>query len=92
MPRYRDLFGYTIYYWSNEGKPLEPIHFHVAKNLTAKATKVWIKRDGTLEVAYKSSDIKEKELKRILKIMELYIDDYIREWEQFFGEKVKYYN
>jgi len=91
MPRYRDLFGYTIYYWSNEGKPLEPIHFHVAKDLSSNTTKVWIRSDGKLEVAYKTSEIKDKELKRILRMMELYIDDYIQEWESFFGEKVKYF-
>ena len=90
MPKYRDLFGYIIYYWSNEGKPLEPIHFHIAKNLGGHATKVWIRQDGTLEVACKTPDVSEKDLKRILRVMELYLEDYIKEWEKFFGEKVKY--
>ncbi|MFR9196976.1 DUF4160 domain-containing protein [Blautia hydrogenotrophica] len=33
---------YWIYFWTNESKPLEPIHVHIAKGSpTANSTKVW---------------------------------------------------
>ena len=31
MPQILRIGPYSIYFWSNEGDPLEPIHVHVAK-------------------------------------------------------------
>ena len=25
------VYGYHIYFWSNEGEPVEPVHFHISK-------------------------------------------------------------
>lgn len=40
MPKFMELFGYGIYFWSNEGNPLEPIHVHVSKSPHSNATKI----------------------------------------------------
>ena len=43
MPQIFKIGSYTVYFWSNEGKPLEPIHVHIAEGrATAAGTKVWI--------------------------------------------------
>jgi hypothetical protein len=26
MPKILDIFGYKVYFWSNENDPLEPVH------------------------------------------------------------------
>ena len=40
MPQIFRFGDYWIYFWTNENKPLEPIHIHVAKGApTANATK-----------------------------------------------------
>ena len=70
---------------------MEPLHFHVALSPGPNKTKVWILSDGTMQVAYRTSDISEQRLNRILKIMAQYIDEYTQEWEHFFGEKATYY-
>ena len=44
-------YGYHIYFWSNEGEPLEPIHIHISKTPHPNATKYWILRDGS-EISY----------------------------------------
>ncbi len=91
MPRYRDFYGFVVYYWSNEGKPLEPLHFHVAKQPRKNATKVWILSDGTLEIDFHDeSEISKKQLNRIIRLMQQYIDDYTAEWETFFGKNASY--
>ena len=38
---------YWICFWTNENKPVEPIHVHIAKGKTSEnATKVWITSAG----------------------------------------------
>ena len=32
MPQLMTLFGYKVYFWSNENNPLEPIHVHISKH------------------------------------------------------------
>ena len=47
MPRIFRFGEYWIYFWTNENKPLEPVHIHVAKGApTANATKIWITSTG----------------------------------------------
>ena len=41
MPQIFRVGPYSIYFWSNENNPLEPIHVHIAEGkATANATKV----------------------------------------------------
>ena len=37
------VYGYHIYFWSNEGEPVEPIHFHISKEPHKNATKVTLR-------------------------------------------------
>ena len=40
MPVIIRLFNYKIYFWVNEGRPLEPIHVHVSERPHKDATKI----------------------------------------------------
>ena len=47
MPQIFKFGGYIIFFWSNENKPTEPIHVHIAKhNPRANSTKIWITKRG----------------------------------------------
>ena len=47
MPQILRIGPYSIYFWSNEGDPLEPIHVHVSEGrASATATKIWITSTG----------------------------------------------
>lgn len=47
MPQIFRIGSYIVYFWSNEGMPLEPIHVHIAEGrASANATKVWITSTG----------------------------------------------
>lgn len=41
MPIVLTYQGYKIYFYSNEGLPLEPVHVHIDK--AGKTAKVWLK-------------------------------------------------
>lgn len=40
MPQIFKIGPYTIYFWSNENDPLEPIHVHVSERANPNATKI----------------------------------------------------
>lgn len=41
MPQVFKIGPYWVYFWSNEGRPLEPVHVHVAEGSPApNATKI----------------------------------------------------
>ena len=65
------VYGYHIYFWSNEGEPVEPIHFHISKEPYKNATKVWVTSKGELSLANNNDKIPEKTLRRILNFMSL---------------------
>lgn len=47
MPQIFRVGPYIVYFWSNESKPLEPVHVHVAEGrASANTTKIWITRTG----------------------------------------------
>lgn len=46
MPIVIRLKGYKIYFWVNEGQPIEPIHVHISKIPQANATKLWLLSSG----------------------------------------------
>ena len=47
MPQIFRIGSYTVYFWSNEGNPLEPVHVHIAEGRPYQnATKVWITKTG----------------------------------------------
>lgn len=36
MPQVFKVGAYWVYFWANEGKPLEPIHVHIAEDVHAR--------------------------------------------------------
>ena len=64
MPQILRIGPYSIYFWSNEGDPLEPIHVHVSEGrASATATKIWITSTGKTILSNNNSKIPEKILK-----------------------------
>ena len=90
MPNIFQILGYSIYFWSNEGEPLEPVHFHISKIKGQHTTKVWILSDYSLELDNNNSDIKANELKKIMMILAPLAKDIVKEWEDFFGENASF--
>ena len=82
------VYGYHIYFWSNENEPLEPIHVHVSKNPHANATKFWILSDGTLLQENNNDNIPINDLKRLVHFVSLERNIKIakKNWVNHFGE------
>ena len=77
--------GYKIYFWSNEGKPLEPVHVHFNKGRQTKnATKYWINKDGSIEQDNNNSRIPPDDLKSLEKLIMMYSKDIINKWKDTF--------
>lgn len=96
MPSLFRLFGYVIFFWSNEGAPLEPVHVHVhvhvAKGVpNASATKIWIAEAGGCIVANNNSKIPTKTLNAIVDVLESRSSYIIAQWNDVFGESKFYY-
>ena len=89
MPRVlMDYLGMVFYFWSNEfgGKNLEPIHVHISRGKQEEnATKIWIKSDGSIEVANNNSRLTAKELAKALEYIDANKNDIIAQWYQYFG-------
>lgn len=90
MPKCFTVFGYVVYFWSNENDPLEPIHVHVAKRIHKNATKIWILSDGSAELDNNRSRIPSKDLRRIMAVIEMYAPDIIYKWESYFNTKATF--
>ncbi len=87
MPQIFKIGSYWVYFWSNENKPLEPIHVHVAEGSpVANATKIWITQNGRCYVCNNDSHITGNVLKNIVKIIEARSSEIIRKWYDYFGE------
>jgi len=91
MPQIFKIGAYLIYFWANEGFPLEPVHVHIAEGIpTENATKVWITKSGKCLLCHNKSKIPAKILKNIIEIIEARNCDVISKWHDFFG-KADYY-
>ncbi|MCD7750368.1 MAG: DUF4160 domain-containing protein [Lachnospiraceae bacterium] len=91
MPQVFKIGGYWVYFWTNENKPLEPVHVHVSKgNPSANATKIWITRAGKCYLCHNNSKIPEHILRNIMRIIEARSDEILKMWQEYFGE-VSYY-
>lgn len=91
MPQVFKIGNYWIYFWTNEGKPMEPIHVHVSEGApTANATKIWITSAGKCLLCHNNSKIKQKTLRNIMRMIEARSDYVIKMWIQYF-EKVDFY-
>lgn len=71
MPQVFRIGSYWVYFWLNEGSPLEPVHVHVSMGSPSKdATKIWITRAGKCLVCNNNSRIPDHVLRNICRIIE----------------------
>ena len=91
MPQILRIGPYIIFFWSNEGQPLEPIHVHVAEgDPRPNATKIWITSAGKTLLCNNNSNISPSVLKKIMRQIEANIDMIVNAWISYFGE-IRYY-
>ena len=71
MPQLFKIGSYIIYFWINEGRPLEPVHVHIAREKPAvDATKIWITRSGKCLLQNNHSQIPDRELRIMMRVIE----------------------
>ena len=91
MPQIFRIGPYVIYFWSNENKPLEPVHVHIAEGkATANATKVWITQSGKALLCNNNSQIPKKVLNNLMRIIEANSSSIISKWYSHF-EEIRYF-
>lgn len=91
MPQLLRIGSYVVYFWSNEGRPLEPVHVHVAEGkVSANATKLWITSAGKVVICNNESHIPERLLRRIARLIEANSEEIVAAWVEHFGE-LSYY-
>lgn len=91
MPQIFRIGPYIIYFWSNESKPFEPIHVHIAEGrATANATKVWICHSGKALLCNNASQIPDRHLRNLVRIIEANSRTVIDKWYSHFGE-IRYF-
>lgn len=57
MPQVFKIGAYLVYFWLNEGMPLEPIHVHIAEGTPVQnGTKIWITQKGRMHRRYPSAN------------------------------------
>lgn len=91
MPQIFRIGSYIVYFWSNEGMPLEPIHVHIAEGrASANATKVWITSTGHVLLCNNNSKIPQKILRGILRMIEANSSEIIDRWVEQFNDRTFY--
>lgn len=86
MPQVFKIGAYLVYFWLNEGMPLEPIHVHVAEGTPIQnGTKIWITQKGRCIVANNASKIPERKLRIIMDVIEARHDEIESLWVKKFG-------
>ncbi|MCQ2595784.1 MAG: DUF4160 domain-containing protein [Treponemataceae bacterium] len=87
MPQVFKIGSYLIYFWTNEGKPVEPVHIHVTCGVPCENdTKIWITKAGGTIVAHNKSQIPAKKLTYIEKIIVSRKTEIIEKWKDYFGD------
>ena len=87
MPQVIKIGGYVVFFWLDEGKPLEPVHVHIAEGTPApNATKVWITQNGKTVVAYRRPDISPSDLRKLLRVVEANSEYICQKWIEYFNE------
>lgn len=87
MPQIFKIGPYSVYFWSNESKPLEPVHVHVSEGrASANATKIWISSSGKALLCNNDSQIPKAALKNLMRIIEANSLLIINKWYAHFGE------
>lgn len=97
MPNVFEAFGYSVYFWSLEGNPLEPIHIHISKGVPSQnAPKFWLTKYGAL-IPAKTDYNNFRELQRVAEkfVSQGRVDVLKAMWIDRFNlsseEEIKYY-
>ena len=91
MPQILRVGPYSINFWSNEGKLLDPIHVRISEGrATSTATKLWITSTGKVILCNNNSQIPDKILRRLMRIVEANSAEIISEWCDRFGD-IRYF-
>ncbi|WP_334293331.1 DUF4160 domain-containing protein [Lachnoclostridium sp. An181] len=84
---YPNINGRILDLLTNENKPVEPIHVHIAKGKPCEnATKVWITSAGKCLLCNNNSRIPPHTLRNIMRMIEARSVDIIQKWYSYFGE------
>ena len=87
IPQGLKISPYTVYFWSNENDPLEPVYIHIAEGKAVpSATKIWITSTGRTLICNNNSGIPDRILRRLLLIIEANSERIINDWKEHFGE------
>ena len=87
MPQVFKVGSYHVYFWSDEEKPLEPIHVHVSKGApTRNATKIWITKNGKTLLCHNKSKIPPHILNDISEVLEARSFEIISKWQEYFHQ------
>lgn len=85
MPKLFVFGQYVFFFWANEDG--EPVHVHVAvKRPTENATKFWLTAAGGCTLASNSSDIPDKDLRDIAKVIRYNHAFICDRWVETFGQ------
>lgn len=91
MPQELKIGPYSVYFWSNENDPLEPVHVHVSEGkASSNATKIWITSTGKTLLCHNNSLIPDRILRRLMMIIEANSKRIVEDWQTHFGE-LRYY-
>ena len=89
MPQIFKIGGYLVYFWLNEGEPLEPVH--VAEGTPIKnGTKIWITKSGKTLLSNNNANIPNNKLRTIMEVIEARHFEIENLWYTKFG-KIQYY-
>ena len=89
MSKVFELYGYIIYFWSNENG--EPVHVHISKGVqSSTATKIWITQTGDVLLAHNKSRIPKKDLNKLMKFIASFSNAICQSWYSTFGY-IKFY-
>lgn len=87
MPQVFKLGGYMVYFWTNEGCPIEPLHVHFTQGTPSREdTKVWITRSGGCLLCHNKGRIPSRVLIQLMRIVEARSMAVEMKWRQTFGE------
>ena len=87
MPQVFKIGSYWVYFWANEGEPIEPIHVHVSQGgPMPNATKIWITSAGKCYLCNNNSNIPKVVLRNIMRIIEARNAEVMEKWKTYFGQ------
>ncbi len=91
MPSIFELYGYKVFFWSNENS--EPIHVHISKGRPVpNSTKVWLTKRGGCILANNNSKIPDKDLNSIMETIASNYFYIISKWKETYQlDDVKFY-